>query len=322
LGAAGERFDAQLRQISNLASGGPVKILQDLIAELGAEPSSLINALAQNGFGPRTAEPARRLWEAFVEATADQTDVTEPWTLLRDFAMGLGRSGHHAAASALIRGLIWQGQATAVPRETMVILPYDLSLIEGQRHAQPIENPPPEPAVYPPAEPEAHPAAEPEAQPRPDTQAAVQATSRRRRRLLRGLRLAGVALAATAVVFVQLPTLPWQPVSNLPVLAGVIDTEETVPPVGAGQRYPLPYVRYCHYQAERLKAIKDLAQGPEDARAFNLLVVDYNSRCSDFLYQPQDLVAVVAAVSANKSRFEADAKRIMSEWPGHSAEQH
>ena len=74
--------------------------------------------------------------------------------------------------------------------------------------------------------------------------------------------------------------------------------------------------------SRRLKAIKDLAQGQEDARAFNLLVVDYNSRCSDFLYQPQDLVAVVADVSANKSRFETDAKRIMSDWPGHSAEQH
>jgi hypothetical protein len=79
-------------------------------------------------------------------------------------------------------------------------------------------------------------------------------------------------------------------------------------------------VRYCHFQAERLKTVKQLAQGPEDARAYNLLVVDYNARCSDFLYQSQDLVSVVAEVGANKSKIEADARRIISTWPGHATE--
>ena len=74
---------------------------------------------------------------------------------------------------------------------------------------------------------------------------------------------------------------------------------ESIPPVGTGQRYSLPFVRYCHFQAERLKTIKPLANGPEDARAYNLLVVDYNARCSDFLYQAQDLALVEAEVSAN-----------------------
>ena len=91
-----------------------------------------------------------------------------------------------------------------------------------------------------------------------------------------------------------------------------------MPPVGTGQRYSLPYVRYCYFQQERLKTIKELAQGPEDARSYNLLVVDYNARCSDFLYQSQDLLAVVAEITANKSRLEADARRIMSAWPGHT----
>src|SRR5258707_3102663 len=96
--------------------------------------------------------------------------------------------------------------------------------------------------------------------------------------------------------------------------------EEVMQQVGTGQRYSVASVRYCHFQQERLKPIKELAQGPEDVRAYNLLVVDYNSRCSDFLYQPQDLVLVVAEVRANKSRIEADARRIISTWPGHATE--
>ena len=60
--------------------------------------------------------------------------------------MRLSRSEHHAAASALIRGLIRQGQAIAAPPEISAMLPYDLMLIAGQKPAQPAEGrfvPPP-----------------------------------------------------------------------------------------------------------------------------------------------------------------------------------
>jgi hypothetical protein len=120
--------------------------------------------------------------------------------------------------------------------------------------------------------------------------------------------------------FGALPALRW-PLAGPDLLQGTSAPEaEIVPPVGTGQRYSLPYVRYCHFQQERLRSIKAWAQGAEDVRSYNLLVVDYNARCSDFLYQPQDLVAVVAEVSANKAKIEAEAKQIMSAWPGHGAE--
>jgi hypothetical protein len=317
-GPAADPFDEQLRRIEQLASGGPIKRLRDLTGQLGAEPSSLISALEQSGFGPHSSEPAGRLREAFAQAahSADRTDPTEPWTLLRDLAMRLARAGHHAAASALIRGLIQQGQADAAPRETVAMLPYDLSLIESQKRTQPAES-----CVLPPSEP-GEDAVQPIQKLRKSPPPALERPGRQRRRhLLKGLFLAAAALAGAGFYFgfSQVPALWWQPVSNRPDLEGAA-APEVIPSVGTGQRYALPFVRYCHFQAERLKTIKQLTQGPEDTRAYNLLVVDYNARCSDFLYQSQDLVSVVAEVGANKSKIEADARRIISTWPGHATE--
>jgi hypothetical protein len=65
--------------------------------------------------------------------------------------------------------------------------------------------------------------------------------------------------------------------------------------------------------------MKRKAQGAEDIRAFNLLAVDYNSRCSDFFYQEGDLATVTAEVAANRQRLAAEAGRIMSTWPGHTS---
>jgi hypothetical protein len=101
---------------------------------------------------------------------------------------------------------------------------------------------------------------------------------------------------------------------------GSMATEaEAIPAVGAGQHYSLVDVRYCHFQEERLRTMKREAQGAEDIRAFNLLAVDYNSRCSDFFYQESDLATVTAEVAASRQRLAAEAERIMSTWPGHTS---
>ena len=318
LAPAAESFDEQLRRIAHLASGGPIKRLRDLTDLLDAQPSLLISALEQSGFGPQSQEPAGGLWEAFADAaqSADRTDPSEPWTLLRDLAMRLASAGHHAAASALIRGLIQRGQAEAAPWETVAMLPYDLSLIEGRRHTQPAAS-----GLKPPSAPVEN-AIPPVQMPRVDPPSALERPGRKpRRKLVKGLFLAAAALAGAGFYLGsnEVPAQWWQPVSNRSDLEAAPEPE-SIPPVGTGQRYALPFVRYCHFQAERLKTIKPLAQGPEDARAYNLLVVDYNARCSDFLYQAQDLALVEAEVSANKSKLEADARQIISTWPGHATE--
>jgi hypothetical protein len=101
--------------------------------------------------------------------------------------------------------------------------------------------------------------------------------------------------------------------------ASVVSEPELVPPVGNGQRFSLEYVRYCHFQEERLRVIKQEVNGPQDIQAFNVLANDYNSRCSNFYYQDDDLKIVMEQVNAKKKILEADAKRILATWPWHSA---
>jgi hypothetical protein len=90
---------------------------------------------------------------------------------------------------------------------------------------------------------------------------------------------------------------------------------ELLPPVGKGQRFAREYVRYCHFQEERLRMLKQQVRGAEDIRAYNLLANDYNSRCSDFFYQDEDLRLVKEEVIANRTLLEADAGRILATWP-------
>ncbi|WP_161856091.1 hypothetical protein [Bradyrhizobium sp. CCBAU 051011] len=90
---------------------------------------------------------------------------------------------------------------------------------------------------------------------------------------------------------------------------------ELLPAVGKGQRFAREYVRYCRFQEERLRVVKQKVRGPEDIRAYNALANDYNSRCSDFFYQDEDLRAVKEEVVAKQKLLEADAERILSTWP-------
>ena len=90
-------------------------------------------------------------------------------------------------------------------------------------------------------------------------------------------------------------------------------------PSSKGERFKRDFVRYCHFQEERLRVIKQHVRGPEDIQAYNMLANDYNSRCSNFYYLDEDLKIVTEEVKARKQVLEADAMRILSTWPWHSA---
>jgi hypothetical protein len=51
------------------------------------------------------------------------------------------------------------------------------------------------------------------------------------------------------------------------------------------------------------------------------LAVDYNSRCSDFLYRDGDAVAVAAELNSNRDRLAKEADQIVAAWPGHAPTQ-
>lgn len=317
-----EELAEDARVMASLSQYASMKQLEGIIRALEFDPDPLIAALEKDGFGQTSTEPAKFLWVAFAKA-ASATNATQwsevPWQVMRDFAVHFSNKPEAAAAVAhLISGLIEYGTRVAVAPNILKPLRDNLNFMKSfmgvETMLESFETLP---------------------SPKEDS-----FFSRQVRRLnLRSLRVAPnlkrkhliglsafilIALVPLAAYFVGLDEVRsfWSKTlaAALPQQAIAPFGAETKPPVGTGQHLALDGVRYCHFQQERLRIVKEKLQGPEDAKAYNLLIVDYNSRCSDYFYQDNDLKTVLAEVSANKTLLEADAKRIMSTWPGRTAE--
>ena len=127
---------------------------------------------------------------------------------------------------------------------------------------------------------------------------------------------ASLAIAAIVVFGPDLPTL-WPSELSAATLEDATASlgAETMPPIGTGQHLAVEGVRYCNFQKERLRLIKQMIKRPAEARSYNLMIVDYNSRCSDFFYKDDDLRQVEAEIKANKGALEADARHILLNVP-------
>lgn len=133
-----------------------------------------------------------------------------------------------------------------------------------------------------------------------------------------GLLAAIIILAATSLLGAAI--MYW-PAKDSPSTAAQLPRmePELLPPASRGQRYKREFVRYCLFQEERLRIVRQNVQGPDDTRAYNALVTDWNSRCADYFYQDEDLRAVKDEVPSLQTMFKADAERILSTWPWRSS---
>jgi hypothetical protein len=278
--------DRRLIELESLDA--KMKPLENFIGGFHSDFGSLNQALKKDGFGPNAADAASSLWGVFVEVvkTTYPGKSAEPWMLVRDLAIHLSDNiGDAAAAAALLSGLIHYGEKVSLPPSILDTLRDDLRLIKSEHHIG--ESRPTKPGRK------------------------------------RPVRLAFFGLAAFCAIELNLgfDKAHWWLNTFLGPRAeiGSMAAEaEVIPVVGRGQQYSLGNVRYCHFQEERLRIMKHEAHGPEDIRAFNMLVVDYNSRCSDFFYRDSDVATVEAEIAANRQRLAAEAERIMSTWPGHT----
>lgn len=287
-----DEFRQDIELIAGLALRARLEPLLDLIDRLQGAPAAVISALTVGPFGATSPEPAKALWDQFLAVlkATDATKPVEPWRFLRNFAMHL--SGHHgstAGAASLLIGLVRHGEAVGVNPEIVQALRQDLATLRpGSRK-----------------------------------RALLSGTKPERRSRTLAAALAGIVLVAGVGALALYEGAGRVPQGWFHALSSRLGEmaqshPEKAPPVGTGQHLSLPGIRYCHYQAARLEIIKQAARSPEDVRAFNLLVVDYNSRCSDFFYQDKDLAQVNAEVAARRTELEADARRIMAGWPGHA----
>jgi hypothetical protein len=284
-----DQLDQDRRLIELESLDAKMKPLENFIDGFHSDFGSLNQALKKDGFGPNATDAASSLWGVFVEvvkATTYPEKSTEPWMLVRDLAIHLSDNvGDAEAAAALLSGLIHYGEKVSLPPSILDTLRDDLRLIKSEHDIG--ESRPPKPGRKMP------------------------------------VRLAYFALAAFCAIALYLgfdkahwwPNIFAGPGAEIGSMAA---EAEVIPAVGGGQQYSLGNVRYCHFQEERLRIVKQGAHGPEDIKAFNTLVVDYNSRCSDFFYRDRDVATVEAEIAANRQRLAAEAERIMSTWPGHT----
>ena len=338
-----EQLNDDVRVIEGLSVQVKIAPLQDLIAELERDPGPLVAALQKDGFGQRSSEPAKALWTAFLQAleATNETKAADPWRVTRNLAMRLNHNLKvSVAASILIAGLIDHAEKAAAAPEILDALREDLERIQ---RTDPIEgastggmsqsleavfdvlwkrSPARNIPVAIPVANEIPAASEVSVGNKiPVGRKPTKASGKTRSRVAVIALFGAICAFGLYLVFNKAPSgSPNTTVSPILPLTdsaqqGSLDAE-IVPPVGRGQRFTLGNVRYCHFQEERLKIMKPDVRGPEAVRAFNLLVVDYNSRCSDFLYKDSDVEAVTAELRAKRPLLEADAKRIMSTWPG------
>jgi hypothetical protein len=317
-----------LAEDARLAAGlffyANIKQLQELINKALSDPGPYIAALEKDGFGSTSSEPVQSLWMTFVSATArpGSGSVELPRRMVHELALRLSNRPEAAAAvTALLVGLIRHGEKTSARPATLKELHNNLRfMLSFLRSEEGPENSAASPAP-----------------------AAKRSTSPNLLARLRG-RAVGRLLTLgpgqrkyragfAVLVFVPLSMfilyrhrdqldLLWSELLEVATSQQSATTlgVQTMPPVGTGQHLDEDGVRYCYFQKERLRVIKQMTEGPEDARSYNLLIVDYNSRCSDFFYKDEDLKQVLAEVGVNKPLLDAEAKQIVSTWPRHGTQ--
>jgi hypothetical protein len=284
-----------LSQIEHLALDLKLTPLAAFLDRADSLPA-LAADLNKTGFGPQSVGHAHQLWMIFLKTVTDTTSE-QPWFLVGDFANDLGAHLYHDAALALLAGLTRHGEQTSIDDAILSSLRGNLQRLErrdgtsqkDEGHRKMAQTPHPMP-------------------------------TKANRWLPAALVAAFLMTGLGAAVYLYSTKLHRAAVSPHSVADRTSTGEaETIPPVGTGQHLELSAVRYCHYQEERLKLMKPDIQGPEAVRTFNLLVVDYNSRCSDFFYKDSDLAMVMGELVANRARLAAEAKQLISAGTDHSA---
>ncbi|WP_421998065.1 hypothetical protein [Roseovarius confluentis] len=91
-------------------------------------------------------------------------------------------------------------------------------------------------------------------------------------------------------------------------------SSESQPPVGKGLSLNKPQVRYCVFQGERLDAMRVMVNTDNQIRAFNELIDDFNSRCSNYRYTSGVLSSIRREAQSKTSEFTNDAKRTVGSW--------
>jgi hypothetical protein len=277
---------------------------------------SLEQEVLRNGFGPASKGIAKNLYDAFADAvrSTSTTDISDlPWRLVRNVAISLNNESRAPkAAAALIDGLIQFFGAHPPTAEVIALLEGDRqacsktviqadlekSLSAGQLKAAAnlvdqlfvLEKDADEVAALQKAR-------------------AVIADRRRSKNVKVGFWIAAAAVILLLVIANQdnRPTYRSSPTPTTTNRPTQLSADEDRPLIGTGVNFTRENIRYCEFQGIRLEALRSLVSS-DNAFAFNALIDDWNSRCSQYRYRPSDKSAVDAEVFARQSALQAEGR--------------
>ena len=89
---------------------------------------------------------------------------------------------------------------------------------------------------------------------------------------------------------------------------------EQLPAPGTDRVLGKTEVRYCIFQGGRLDILRDLVSSNRETDHFNDLVADFNSRCSKFRYRQGVLRAIEAEALGKQPDLRVDTRRLLSLW--------
>lgn len=114
------------------------------------------------------------------------------------------------------------------------------------------------------------------------------------------------------------PTITYSPSSTSKSRKSAPSTSsiaEERPPIGSGRSLTTNQVRYCVFQRARLVYLKGNPNRNMTASKFNLLVDDFNSRCSNYRYQSGVLKRTKHELEKNRAKVLREADRVSQIGP-------
>jgi hypothetical protein len=122
------------------------------------------------------------------------------------------------------------------------------------------------------------------------------------------------AVAKNDVTMASAPPATASPAVYTPS-GSVSSFPEELPVAGHGLILSTNEVRYCTFQARRLKYMREHVKEDEAVRHFNGLVGDFNARCANFRFLDNALEKTTREADAQQTSLEAQAIRMMAAWP-------
>lgn len=322
-----------LGALQNLVDQEGAKDLVQFVEKLRTNLDELVADL-NGGFDPTAIGDAKRLYVLFdqsVKATKGTEAAEIPWGLVRILALDINNDlGEGAASEVLIAGLLAHGGFGQAPEHMKSAIKTDRQVLRSNAAQARLKR----------------------AVDRKDTAAARQALvdlaglatddgerrqyqqgienldAAKRGRMVRWIFWAIVIVGAIIAMASQgggrssssYSTTTYRPpskpaVTSAPSTAAVSQAE--IKPAAYGSAvFSRGNVRYCQFESARIGAIETIMINESNRviSLFNQVVDDYNSRCSNYRYYPDDLAAVQRELTAGRAQISADAKTLLQRW--------